>query len=122
MKPEKQVALINHCLPDYYTGYHRPTLQIPCTETMTNKDVADAILNEINYSFEYLTDSQNGYSENEIELFEEYAKELQTKPNDVFIEYMPEIDNDDDEFCDIPYLFFVIASPVFRYGMWFLNE
>jgi len=54
MKTKKQFVLLDYCLPDYFTGYHRPVMAIPVYSTMTHKDVADAISEELNYYFDSL--------------------------------------------------------------------
>ncbi len=118
---KKQVVFMEHCVPDFFPGYHRPVVQIVGNKPMTNKEVAEAILDEVNYSYDYLTDANNGYSEEEIRLFDDYAEGLMQTPGELFINVDIDEDAEHDEFCEVPYLYFVIAEPVFVHGIWFMN-
>ena len=116
---KKQVVLLDHCMSDFFSGYHKPVIAIPTAETVTCKEVAEAIRSEINYVYDYL---ESGYTEQEIELFEDFAAELEKTPDDIFAEVETDEDYETDEFAETPYLYFAIAKPVHKYGITFLNE
>ena len=111
----KRITLLDFCLPDYFTGYHRPVLAIAVFEPMTGIELAHAMRDEIDCSWDYLTDGPNGYSEEEMKLFDEYASK---------IEYSTDVLGSKElgESQEPKYLYLGICELVYRYGMWFLNE
>jgi len=110
----KQLALLDFCLPDYFTGYHKPVIAVGIYETMTNKEVAEAIQDEINVTYEWLTGS---YSRTEMLLMDHYCEQLLTDPDTIFVT-QEEIEGEVDECA---YLYFGIIKPVHKYGLTFLN-
>ena len=111
----KTLALLDYCLSDYFTGYHRAVLVVPVFETMTNKDVSEAIQDELNQVYDYFVQS---HSKTEMLLIDHFCDELLKDPNTVYVEQIEEI----GEFDDCPYLHFGIIKPVYSNGMMFLNE
>ena len=126
MKTEKrftEVAILDICTPDYFSGYHYPVLQVEIYPGMTNKNLAYQINQAINYDYEYLVnDYGQSYTDEEIKLFEKFAKEVKNNPEQVIDLPENECDCEDDCFCDSVYLFLGLCKPVTRYGMQFLNE
>jgi len=110
----KQLALLDYCHCDYFSGYHRPILAVPVYETMTNKEVSEAIQDELNHVYEHFS---YGHSKTEMLLVYHFCDELLLSPNDVYVEQIEEI----GEFDDSPYMYFGIIKPVYKYGMMFLN-
>ena len=109
----KKLALLDFCISDYFTGYSRPVIAIPVYGSMTNKEVAEAISDEIDAIYDYLI---SGYSRTELLLMDHYCEQLMTDPENIFVtqdemgyEYEP------------AYLYLGIIKPVYRYGLQFLN-
>lgn len=109
----KKLALLDICLPDYFTGYHLPVCAIPLSGTMTNKDIADGINYEINSAWEYIFAEHTEHEQ----YYNEYIAELLKRPDDIFYKEIEEINEDDD--C--AYAYFSVINPVTRYGITFLN-
>ena len=110
-----EVCLLDHCTPDYFTGYHMPVIQVGVWGTLTHKEVAEAIQEEINFTWDYLCGDE-AYTEEEIKLFEKYCDKLMETPNEVFVESEIIEDNEDTE-----WLYFALCKPVTMYGITFLN-
>lgn len=115
----KQVALLDFCHSDYFSGYHKPVIAVPVYNKMTQGEIGDAILQELNATSVYL---EQGYTKEELQMFEDYAKGL-TDTLDWFedgIDPQYEVDADDD-FFEPAYLYFAIINPVYNNGIMFLN-
>jgi len=110
----KQLALLDYCLPDYFSGYHLPVIAIPVYGNMSHKDVADEIQSEANYIWDYLID--NGSEERWNELITLYCDELRKNKDAIFVE-QDELSEEEEP----SYLYFSITNPVYKYGMWFTN-
>jgi len=108
----KKVQLLDFCLPDYFSGYPIPVAAVPVWSTMTNKEVAQELENELDFLADF------GVKDNDLALYESYIEELLKKPEDVFIEAE---DMTEDEDFECPYLFFSITNEVKRHGINFLN-
>lgn len=115
----KTVELLDFCHPDYFSGYSKPIIAIPVYGEMTQGEIGEAILAEINYTYDYL---QGGYSDDEIKMFEDYAKGLSDTLDHFEDGINPdyEVDVDDDMF-EPAYLYFAICEMTYSNGMKFLN-
>lgn len=115
-KKMKQIALIDHCTPDYFSGYSKTTVNVPVYSTMTNAEVAEAIEQEMNMIYEML---EHDHTPEELKLWDDYVQQLKDKGNDVFVtaEEAPE----DDDFWEPAYLYFALINPVYQHGIMFLN-
>ena len=89
----KTLALLDVCHSDYFRGYHKPVIAIPVYSTMTNKEVAERIREEINFCWEYL---RNGYSKTEMLLMGKLCEELDNEPNELYYVLDEEPEEDDD--------------------------
>ena len=119
MKKNKftEVCILDICTSDYFCGYQFPVIAVPVYKNMTNIEISDAIQDEINSIYDYLT---SVFSDEDIQLFEKYCIELQSNPDVVNFEYLPD-DFENDSF-DSAYMYISLCSPVYRYGIKFLNE
>jgi hypothetical protein len=111
-----EVCLLDHCTSSYFTGYHMPVIQVAVWGSLTHLEVAEAILEEINFTFDYLCDTESGYTEEEVKLFEGYCEELMKTPDAVFVE--SEIIEDNE---DTSWLYFALCKPVIIHGITFRN-
>ena len=59
----KQVALLDFCTSDYFSGYHKPVIAVPVYNKMTQGEIGDAILQELNATWEHL---EQGYTKDEL--------------------------------------------------------
>lgn len=116
----KKVALLDICLPDYFTGYSLPVLQIALYGKMTNAQLSESIMSELNYMFDYI----NPDDDKEItKLYEDYCLELNKTGGETFFkgdsDYNEDVDND---FYEPAYAYFSIIEPVYKNGIMFLNK
>ena len=118
-----EVAILDICTPDYFSGYSYPVLQVEVYSGMTNKNLAYQINQAIDCDYEYLVnDYGQSYTEDEIKLFEKFADEVKNNPDQVINLPKSECEFEDECFCDSVYLFLGLCKPVRKYGMQFLNE
>ena len=61
--------LLDFCLPDYFTGYHKEVCAIPIYRTMTHGEVADEIESEMDYDERF-------YENEDTPIWEAYLEEL----------------------------------------------
>ena len=125
MKTEKrftEVAILDICLPDFFSGYSWPVVQPVVYPGMTNSELCQAIKEEINLTYEYLTNDHNGYTEDELDMFVKFADDLKKEKQPVIDLPANECECEDECFCDSVYLFLGLCKPVYKYGMQFLNE
>ena len=100
----KRIAFLDHCLPDYFTGYHGPVLSVPTYGRMTNKDIADAISDELHSVGDYI----NPDDLPEIwELWDSYIAHLMKTPDELFLT-ADEQDEDDINREGTAYAYFSI--------------
>jgi len=119
MKMKKTVELLDFCLPDFFSGYPKPVIAIPVYGKMTQGEIGEAILDEINTTYEYL---ESGYSDDEIKLLEEYAKGLSDTLDHFEDGIIPDYEIDvDDDFFEPAYLYFAVCEMTYSNGMRFLN-
>jgi len=107
----KKVALLDVCLPDYFSGYHLPVIAVPVCGTITNGEMADSINEEVDaigHDFDFTDD--------DYKLYDEYVELLRKNANDIF--YQGEFDDDMD---DSVYAYFSIINPTYVGGLMFLN-
>ncbi len=107
----KKIALLDYCLPDYFSGYSLPVLQVGIYKTITFEEMAQDIEQEINFSFDYLN-----LSEEDEKLYKKYCEELKAKGSEIFIQ---QDELNEEEEC--AYAYFSIINPVFNNGLMFLN-
>ena len=118
------IELLDVCLPGYFTGYHRPVIAVPVHNNMTHAELAESIGNELNYSWDYLCNEDNGFSKTEVLIIEEYISQLYSNPVYLESEYFiaEELDEDpNEEFSDFVYAYFSIARIRYNKGIKFLN-
>ena len=113
----KQVALIDYCLPDYFSGYSKPVVNVSVYSNMSHEEVGEAIEAEINYLFDHLS---QGYSEEEMKLWDKFIQELKDKGDEPYVTGVEPPEEDDDEY-ECAYLYFAIIDPVYQHGIMFLN-
>jgi len=119
MKMKKTVELLDFCLPDFFSGYPKPVIAIPVYGKMTQGEIGEAILDEINNVYDYL---EAEYSEDEIKLLEEYAKGLSDTLDHFEDGIIPDYEIDvDDDFFEPAYLYFAVCEMTYSNGMRFLN-
>ena len=51
---EYKLTMLDICLPDYFSGYHKPVLQVPIWKDMTKRELMDAIVTDYNMIWDYL--------------------------------------------------------------------
>jgi hypothetical protein len=112
----KTVELLDFCYPDYFSGYPKPVISIPVYGDMTQGEIGEAMLSEINYIYEYL---QDGYSDDEIKMFEDYAKGLSDTLDHFEDGISPNYETDVED--EPAYLYFGICEITYSNGMKFLN-
>lgn len=110
-----QIALLDICLSDYFTGYHLPCLAIPIYRTISCKEIAGEMENELNAIYDYINPEDNKDIAN---LYDRYINGLKSKGDEIFYQC-----DDISEIEDIEpqYAYFSIINPVFSSGMQFLN-
>ena len=115
----KTVELLDFCLPDFFSGYPKPVIAIPVYGKMTQGEIGEAILDEINNVYDYL---QSEYSEDEIKLLEDYAKGLSDTLDHFEDGIDPKYEIDaDDELFEPAYLYFAVCEMTHSNGMRFIN-
>ena len=108
----KKVALLDICLPDYFTGYHLPVIAIPVYGTMTYEDMAAEIQNEVNsIGFDF------DFTDEDYQLYDNYTNELKQNPSAIFCK----VDEIAEDCEDCAYAYFSIINPVTKNGITFLN-
>ena len=113
----KILALLDCCVPCYFSGYNRPVISIPVFASMTNKETSEAIQNELNASYDYFIE---GYSKTEMLIIDHFCEELLNAPEETFIVCTETVDPENEE--DPDYMYFGIIKPVFRHGLTWLNS
>ena len=116
----KQVALLDICLSDYFTGYHLPVIQIPLYgEKISNAQLSSMIMEEYNSIYDYINPDE---SKEVDKLYEDFCLQLNEKGGEIFWDGDPDYSEDDSDFYEPAYAYFSIINPVYRHGMMFLNE
>ena len=117
---KQQVALLDICLPDYFTGYHKPCLQVALYGQMTNKELAEEIMQEFNFCFDYLNEDDD----KEItKLYEDYCAELNKNGDAIFYKGDPDLNEDSDlDDYECAYAYFSIINPTYVNGIMFLDK
>jgi len=119
-----EVAQLDICYPDYFTGYHMPVLQVPVYNGMTTHNLAQDIMSEINASWEMFVGdgeevSDKLFTKEEMEIFVKFCDNLLMQPLKIFIKHNTFQNGDDDLGCC--YAYFSLCKPVTNYGITFLN-
>lgn len=113
-----EVAVLDICYSDYFTGYSFPVLALPVSNQTTFNDLADEIESEINANYEYLVnESENSFTDEEIKLFDAYVIKLRETGNKLVDETLEDVGEDEEGAT----MFLSLCKPVTRYGMNFLN-
>jgi len=114
----KQIALLDICTSDYFTGYHLPVLQIALYGKVTNVQMSSAIMSELDAMFDYINPNDDA----EItKLYEDYCNELNAKGGEIFFEDKEYNEDEDNDFDDCAYAYFSIIQPQIVNGITFLN-
>jgi hypothetical protein len=115
IKKNHKIALLDICLPDYFTGYHLPCLAIPIYSTITHKEIAEEIKSELNSTYDYINPDDNKDIER---LYDSFILDLKSKGDEIYYEC-----EDISEIEDIEpqYAYFSIINPTFSNGIQFLN-
>ena len=113
-KEAKRVALLDICYPDYFSGYHKTVLQVGIVPNMqyTNGMIAEELASELFNMWELIDKEDTAY-------YELYLAILRKNPEENFCHYESEEWQDYD---DIPYAFFSVINPVYKYGIMFLDH
>lgn len=111
----KKVELLTFDYPDYFSGYPTPVISIPVYGTMTNKEVAKAIDQEIGTLIDM------GVKDTDIAFYDQYIEKLLKEPDDIFVEYELTEAEENDDFFEPCCLFFGITNKVHSNGLTFLN-
>ena len=118
-KTVKQLALLDLCYPDYFTGYHRPVIAVPqFSHVITNGEMADLIDEELNVIWEMI---EEGYTRTERLIIDEFIADLRKDSDNIYYE-TDMIDTCEDDYDECPYFYFAIINPIFKYGLTFLNS
>ena len=115
-----ELDLLDVCLPDYFTGYHRPVIAVPVHNNMTHAELSEAIKDELNSAWDYLCNEDNGFTKTEVLIIEQYASNLLTDPVYKESEYFigNELDEDPNEdFADFIYAYFSITRKRYHKGI-----
>ena len=119
-----EVAQLDICYPDYFTGYHMPVLQVPVYNGMTTHNLANDLHDEISNSWEMFVGdgeevSDRLFTKDEMEIFVKFIDNLLMQPLKIFIKHNTFQNGDDDLGCC--YAYFSLCKPVTKFGMNFLN-
>ena len=113
---------VDTCLPDYWAGHHKPTVQIPVYKNMKLKDIKNSIISEISEGavsgsddLAFLLYSDFVGADNDKIACIAFNKAIAaanrikpaTKGQKVFFR---DLEEDNDEFCDSVYAFFVLCE------------
>ena len=126
--PNKEAALLDICYPDFFIGYHRPVIAVPITGTTYNKEAGQELLNEIEYHYEMIAKeagNPDGYTEEEIQMFQSLAKEMiEEKPDHLFVVFNEPVtpEEEEDEWQEVMYAYFAIIRPTYHSGIMFLDS
>jgi len=118
---EKQVLNLDFCLPDYFSGYHRPTIGVFVYEAMTAAEVGEAIKDEVNATWEYLTYGDNGYNESEIKLIDSFADDLIERGSEIVVKPEEVPEDMEGENMEWPCLYFGVGTPKMVNGLMFCD-
>jgi hypothetical protein len=113
----KKFGFIGFDHPQYWSGYHKPTVTVPVYNTMTNEDVADGIEEDLNACFSLFEDM----TKEEETMLNDYVSELRKNPKEVFVNPAYEYDPEDD-FFEAWNLYFSWVNPVWVNGIQFLDS
>jgi len=118
-----EVCHLDTCISDYFSGYHYPVACLPTYKGMTKKDLANDLRGEINGNYEYfVNESANSFTESEMQLFEDFAKEIEGSEELISGLYFCDCPEDSDCECETANIYLSLCKPVNKYGMTFLNE
>jgi hypothetical protein len=108
-KDNKQVALLDICYPDYFSGYHYPVAAVYVYGKITNAEVAESLEQEIHALYEYFFEL---YPKHE-KYYKKYISELKKNPNEIFFDPNFEDERNEDEDLEF-YLcaYFSVINPV----------
>jgi len=113
----KQVALLDVCTSDYFSGYSLPVLQIALYGAMTKKELAEEIKSELNAVWDYINPNDDKETE---ALYDKFCNELETDGDSIFWKGDP--DYNENNFYEPAYAYFSIIDPVWSNGIMFLNK
>lgn len=114
----RKLALLDICLPDYFSGYHLPVFAIPMHDGITFEDVANEIESEFNMEYDYFM-SINYFSDEDEKLIHQFVSEYKSKGSEIF--YKDADDCVDADYDECPYAYFSIVDPKVINGITFLS-
>ena len=116
----KKVALLDVCLPDYFSGYHLPVLHVALYGRMTKAELSQAIKDEFNAVWDYINPNDDKETE---ALYQEFCSELESDGDAIFFKGDPDYNEDEYDDCYEPaWAYFSIIEPVWSNGIMFLNK
>ena len=122
----KTIELLDVCLPDYFTGYHRPVIAVPVHNGMTFDELSKEIENELNYSWDYLCNQNNGFSKTEVLIIDDYVRRLKEdqvyKDSGLFIGTDELEEDENEEYIESVYAYFSLCRLNRKYGITFLDR
>ena len=123
MKRFTEATVLDTCFPDYFSGYHMPTIAVPVHHNMTYADLAAGIKSEINSTWDCLVSDTNDsqFTEEEMKLFDAFCDKLMAFPSEVFYTSEDAPTGKDEDESECPYAYISLCSPVFSNGINFLN-
>ena len=112
---KKSFELLDICYPDYFAGYHRTVITVSLNPITTNKDVVDAICDELN-------NIETDFSRTEHLIVDEYIGKLMEDSEAIFFE-----DPDYRDCEDVPewyelYAYFSLCRLHVKYGITFCDR
>jgi hypothetical protein len=125
-----ETTILDICFPDYFSGYHMPTIAVPVYHNMTYADLAAGIKSEINSTWEMLVcedesecdgNSEYHFTEQEMKLFDAFCDKLMLAPTEVFYTSADGPTDRDEDDSECQYAYISLCKPVFSNGIHFLN-
>jgi len=115
----KQIQVLDICLPDYFSGYSKTVIQIPIYQkSFTCKQIANEIESELNMLWELM---EQTHSPEELQIWDNYVKELKERKDELFYEDGNYVEQDENDMQDCAYIYFGLSNPVNVNGITFLN-
>jgi hypothetical protein len=115
----KQIQVIDICLPDYFSGYSKTVIQIPIYQkSFTCEQIANDIESELNMLWELMEET---HSPEELQIWGNYVNELKERKDELFYEDENYVEQDENDMQDCAYIYFGLTNPVNVNGITFLN-
>jgi hypothetical protein len=115
----KSIAILDVCLPDYFTGYSKTVINVPIySKTITCSEMASEIESEMNMLWELMEET---HSPEEMQIWDNYIEEMKSKGEEIFYTDNEFIEIEDYEDYEPAYIYFGLINPVTSNGITFLN-